>query len=352
MISVFYDANINPLRKLATKKAVACWLKQSNLPREMMFVELGFNGKFTFSKEDFPEQIDYIRIDGNDSHKYLFQKEYLWNMFAKKAKYDKLMFIDSDISPKSNVDWFKKVFSALDKCLFTQGFHEIIYLNKNDASTSRRKYSYTSTMASGNTPNSQNSVPGGVYCIRKIVLEKIGWFNNLPLGGGDNLFWSEYANDGCKNLMVLLQKRHSVKPIVDSLTKSMKVKRILPVYVTVAHFYHGDMSNRSHTQRSYLLLSQYPWKRIVSVDTGGLLAWVDQSHYFKKVISNLHSLNDRQDKAAQLMSGHIDYNRFVDKINQLASLGNQASQKQLSDTLNKILESVDAKRKVVKTRTE
>lgn len=156
-------------------------------------------------------------------------------------------------------------------------------------------------MASGNTPNSQNSVPGGVYCIRKTVLEKIGWFNNLPLGGGDNLFWSEYANDGCKNLMVILQKRNNVKAIVDSLEKSMKAKRILPVYVTVSHFYHGDMSNRSHTQRSYLLLSQYPWKEIVSVDAGGLLAWVDQSHYFKKVVSNLHSLNDKKDKAEQLM---------------------------------------------------
>lgn len=27
MISVFYDANINPLRKTATKKAVECWMK-------------------------------------------------------------------------------------------------------------------------------------------------------------------------------------------------------------------------------------------------------------------------------------------------------------------------------------
>jgi hypothetical protein len=26
-VSVFYDANINPLRKTATKKAVECWMK-------------------------------------------------------------------------------------------------------------------------------------------------------------------------------------------------------------------------------------------------------------------------------------------------------------------------------------
>lgn len=76
----------------------------------MMFVELGFNGVFTFSQADFPEKIQYIRIDGNDSHKYLFQKEHLWNIAAKRAKYEKLMFVDSDIAPLENVDWFKQVY--------------------------------------------------------------------------------------------------------------------------------------------------------------------------------------------------------------------------------------------------
>lgn len=99
MVSVFYDAGINPLRKIATKKAVKCWLKQSHLPKEMLFIELGFNGVFTFSREDFPEKIEYIRIDGNDSNKYLFQKEHLWNIAAKRAKYEKLMFVDSDTAP-------------------------------------------------------------------------------------------------------------------------------------------------------------------------------------------------------------------------------------------------------------
>ena len=143
MVSVFYDAGINELRKVATKKAVSHWIEQYHLPKEMMFIELGFNGVFTFSKEDFPEQIDYIRIDGNDSHKYLFQKEHLWNIAAKRAKYEKLMFVDSDIAPLEDVDWFKKVYDALDKCLFTQGFYSITYLDENDKHTVC-KNSYTS----------------------------------------------------------------------------------------------------------------------------------------------------------------------------------------------------------------
>ena len=55
MVSVFYDAGINELRKVATRKAVSHWLEQYHLPDEMLFIELGFNGVFTFSKEDFPE---------------------------------------------------------------------------------------------------------------------------------------------------------------------------------------------------------------------------------------------------------------------------------------------------------
>ena len=144
MVSVFYDASINPLRKVATSKAVNCWMKQKHLPREMMFVELGFNGVFTFSQDDFPKEIQYVRIDGDDSHKYLFQKEHLWNIAAKRAKYEKLMFVDSDIAPLDDVDWFKKVYDSLDKCLFTQGFHSVTYLDANDGKTKYCKKSFSS----------------------------------------------------------------------------------------------------------------------------------------------------------------------------------------------------------------
>lgn len=45
------------------------------------------------------------------------------------AKNEKLMFIDSDMSPLGDVDWFVKVGASLDKCLFTQGFRTVHYLD-------------------------------------------------------------------------------------------------------------------------------------------------------------------------------------------------------------------------------
>ena len=136
-------------------------------------------------------------MDGTDNNKYLFQKEHLWNIAAKKATYEKLMFVDSDIAPLEDVDWFKQVYDALDKCLFTQGFRTITYLDKNNAKTDNVKFSYTSRIIEEKKP--WKSVPGGVYCISKRLLTLMGYFNYLPFGGGDNLFWSELI--GFQNTM-------------------------------------------------------------------------------------------------------------------------------------------------------
>lgn len=63
-------------------------------------------------------------------------------MAAKRAKYEKLMFVDSDIAPLGDVDWFKKVSDELDGCLFTQGFDSIVYIDE-DGEESTRKKSFT-----------------------------------------------------------------------------------------------------------------------------------------------------------------------------------------------------------------
>ena len=84
-------------------------------------------------------------MNGTEKNQYLFQKEHLWNIAAKMAKHEKLMFMDSDISPSSDVDWFKKVYDALDRGLFTQGFSTITYMNK-DEQADVKKISYTSSL--------------------------------------------------------------------------------------------------------------------------------------------------------------------------------------------------------------
>lgn len=314
-ISVFYDAGINELRKVATRKAVSHWMEQKNLPKEMMFIELGFNGVFTFSQDDFPKEINYIRIDGEDKHKFLWQKENLWNIGAKRAKYDKLMFIDSDVSPLNDQNWFYEVSLTLNECLFTQGFRRIVYL-KNDESPSRtKKLSFTTTWLENGYIHPRDGVPAGVCCISKQFLEMIGYFNAFSCGYSDILLWEELIGESYDKLLGTLFKREYVKTIIKEIENYTQKKLMKQVYVDIVHFYHGEFSNRSYTQRNYMWLSQYPWNnRIVALDDIGLMMWIDTSHYFYNVMSQFHTINDDAKKANDLMKQNINYVDFVRQI--------------------------------------
>lgn len=122
------------------------------------------------------------------------------------------MFTDSDVAPNGNADWFKKAYDALNKCLFAQGFGVITYLDENDRFTSKKKTSFTGVMSSGKNTNLNMSAPGGVYCIDKELLENIGYFNYLPLGGGDILFIEELAKTHNNDVWIpRIQKRELVR---------------------------------------------------------------------------------------------------------------------------------------------
>lgn len=334
MISVFYDAGINELRKVATRKAVSHWMEQQNLPKEMMFIELGFNGVFTFSQEDFPKEINYIRIDGDDSNKYLFQKEHLWNIAAKRAKYEKLMFVDSDIAPLNDVDWFKEVYLALDKCLFTQGFCTITYLDNNDKLTSRKLGSYTYSVTT-NDIKLNNCVPGGVYCISKTTLQMIGYFNYLPFGGGDNLFWSEIADLNSFYPWFLLYRRKYVQEVIQIAIKVFNRNILGNVFIDVYHFYHGERLGRSYQQRHYMMLTQFPLEnRLITCGGNGLLQWINVNSFGYNIFSRLHEVNNDVYRASYLFNGKFDYIGFYNEMSQIVNKKHYMKQCTFYDMIN------------------
>ena len=99
------------------------------------------------------------------------------------------------------------------------------------------------------------------------------------------------------------------------MTKLTKKKKIVGVNVTVCHFYHGEKKNRSHGQRQFMLMSQYPWMgRIMCDDDNGLLSWIDTSHYFYGVASKLHTVGDKQEVASKLFSKKLNYDLFYHKL--------------------------------------
>lgn len=108
----------------------------------------------------------------------------------------------------------------------------------------------------------------------------IDYFNYLPLGGGDDLFWFEIVNWKLVGFMGLM-KRNYVKSVLENTAKFQKKTLLGVVPIVVYHFFHGNMKNRSYTQRQYLLLTQYPWKDTIMLDDeNGLLKWKNVNHYF------------------------------------------------------------------------
>lgn len=71
-VSVFYSASDDDARRNATLNAMKCWMKQRFMPKEFLFIELGFDGKFMFDDADFPPNVQYFRIDGTSANKNLF----------------------------------------------------------------------------------------------------------------------------------------------------------------------------------------------------------------------------------------------------------------------------------------
>ena len=102
------------------------------------------------------------------------------------------MFMDSDMSPIDDCNWFKQAYDVLDECLFAQGFKTLRYLDEKQRPSSTVKLSMAASKCMGiemKSPSQFN--PGGVYCISRKTLAAIGGFNYLPMGGGDALFWHE-----------------------------------------------------------------------------------------------------------------------------------------------------------------
>ena len=131
----------------------------------------------------------YIRINGNEKNKGLFQKECLWNIGASFAKNNKLVFVDYDTSPIGDEDWFTKIYDELDRSLFTQGFRTITYLDENGG-TQFKDCCMTYIMS--NDLERGDAVPGGAYCIRRELYDSIGGFNNKCFSGcGDAVLFNE-----------------------------------------------------------------------------------------------------------------------------------------------------------------
>ena len=140
------------------------------------------------------------------------------------------------------------------------------YLNEKDEPNKKVFGTYTAQIIANGSMG--GAVPGGAYCIAKTTLQMMGYFNYLPFGGGDNVFWSELTESARSHYpWFIINKRESVSTCMDTLRRMQGKELLQNVYVDVYHFYHGKTKERSYRQRHYMLMTQFPWMdRIITED--------------------------------------------------------------------------------------
>lgn len=142
-------------------------------------------------------------------------------------------------------------------------------MDENDNKTEKCKQSFGLDKKIGKAL--ANSAPGGVFCVDSDTLHDIGYFNYMPLGGGDMLFWSELTESVNIPWIYRLCVRENVKRVVMQKSSISGKKIIGDIFVDVCHFFHGDFKNRTYGHRDFMLATQYPWNdRLVTDDDTGL----------------------------------------------------------------------------------
>ena len=154
------------------------------------------------------------------------------------------------------------------------------------------------------------------------------------------MFWSEICGR-TSGILLLVSKRMDVFKKIQELMKTTGKKNVVRLNANVCHFYHGELKMRSYCQRQYMLLSQYPWMgRIITEDGNGLLSWIDTGHYFYKVASKLHTVNDQKSIANDLMKTHMNYNKFCRTLqNRMDTNMKFNSQQEALDYLRDLVEN-------------
>ena len=178
--------NIDDVRRSAITRAITEWNDQLYIPEEGYFLEVVYpKSEPQWKDEDFPAWIKYIRIYGKERNRNIFQKEALWNIAAKMTRAEKMCFIDNDVMPINNKEWFLQLFNATVQGTVVHVGWKVIAEGEPNVVT---RYSY---MAEETNEEIKKSVkfPGLGYVLHRKDYEARDGFNPMSVpGSGDAIF--------------------------------------------------------------------------------------------------------------------------------------------------------------------
>lgn len=206
-----------------------------------------------------------VRIIGGESHKFIFQKEVLFNQFVKSlpGHYDKIALFDSDLW-FTRADWAEQIERNLQSADIIQPFDQCHWLDRAGRIVMTRK-SNTQTYTYPHYPDFH---PGFAWAMRREIFDRMGGlFDYNIVGGGDGtLCWSLLGNPSN-----IPNGKHSPECLLQAIIEyRLRIQR-LNVRIghapgAIIHRWHGDRKNRRYRTR-HLLLKQHGFQlRDVALD--------------------------------------------------------------------------------------
>ncbi|MBR9800817.1 hypothetical protein GYB59_03555 [bacterium] len=204
-------------------------------------VELIFDGQT-------PDDPAATVIHGGELHRYIFQKERIFNQFARflPKQFDKLLQLDADLY-FTRTDWPELMEAALNRFDIVQPFERCYWADKNGSIFQSRK----TIVLSGRYPNFPEYHPGFGWGFRRDVFESLGgFFDENIAGGGDAVFaWSLFGDPAR-----VPDQKNMPDYLIDASRDYLRRVRSLDLQAgfangSVVHRYHGDRKFRKYNER-------------------------------------------------------------------------------------------------------
>lgn len=211
----------------------------------------------------------------------LFRKENLWNIGARRASGDALIFLDTDVFFETS-SWVTDTCEALRHCDVMQPFDKCIWLDSKGG-VLREREAVSNALHANITPNLGAYHPGFGWAMTRAAYDKIGGFYDTCVSGsGDSAFTFGFTSDELLGPMLPWWRQHDrffLAPSYEAwrrrtLALGLKVGRSRGI--KVIHRWHGTMSGRRYVERDAMFPrdsgGEYPLYR----RNDGVLEWASQ----------------------------------------------------------------------------
>lgn len=264
-------------------------LFRAHLSAPLITVELSYTHCFELSSGD-AEQV--IQIQGKD---ILWQKECLLNIAlqALPRECTAVAWLDADVI-FDNPNWPQQTLEALNKHIFVQPFCELLELEQAQSLTDRKdvnaqRRSFTQAYSMGEVPQAYflerglsqklGLAPGKAWAGRRAVLERLGLYDAMILGGGDRAILNAMLGEIDAYIdSYHLSAGHAThyRKWAEAFYEQTQAK-IGYIEGCLTHLWHGSAHNR-HYQKRQTVLMRYNFDPYQDLQRQSNQVWQWASH--------------------------------------------------------------------------